>query len=297
MNLNLKGIRITRCEFHNEMGPNTKLNLQVNVNNQIKLPKDMSAESVGTVITKVMVGSPLHPLYLYLEQVSSYADTDEVKGETPDMESMMSLYKTICVPMAMKELEETIKKICAVAKSKKTFSFMRMHVMVKLMYSSGLRVSELVALPENAINYDMRQILICGKGSKERIVPVTKEVISDVLEYLEVRNKFIGNRKSSWMFPSEKSLSGHITRDGFFKSLKKLAAKAGISPEKVHPHILRHSFATRLVNNSADLRSIQKMLGHENIVTTEIYTHITTERLVDEVKKRHPLTQQQKENE
>lgn len=114
MNLNLKGIRITRCEFHNEMGPNTKLNLQVNVNNQIKLPKDISAESVGTVITKVMVGSPLHPLYLYLEQVSSYADTDEVKGETPDMESMMSLYKTICVPMAMKELEETIKKICAV---------------------------------------------------------------------------------------------------------------------------------------------------------------------------------------
>ena len=114
MNLNLKGIRITRCEFHNEMGPNTKLNLQVNVNNQIKLPKDMSAESVGTVITKVMVGSPLHPLYLYLEQVSSYADTDEVKGETPDMESMMSLYKTICVPMAMKELEETIKKICTV---------------------------------------------------------------------------------------------------------------------------------------------------------------------------------------
>ena len=114
MNLNLKGIRITRCEFHNEMGPNTKLNLQVNVNNQIKLPKDMSAESVGTVITKVMVGSPLHPLYLYLEQVSSYADTDEVKGETPDMESMMSLYKTICVPLAMKELEETIKKICAV---------------------------------------------------------------------------------------------------------------------------------------------------------------------------------------
>ncbi len=190
-----------------------------------------------------------------------------------------------------------IKKICAVAKSKKSFSFMRMHVMVKLMYSSGLRVSELVSLPENAINYDMHQILICGKGSKERIVPVTKEVITDILEYIEVRNKFIGMRKSNWMFPSQKSLSGHITRDGFFKNLKKLAAKAGISPEKVHPHILRHSFATRLVNNSADLRSIQKMLGHENIVTTEIYTHITTEKLKDEVKKRHPLTRQYKEDE
>lgn len=114
MNLNLKGIRITRCEFRNEMGPNTKLNLQVNVNNQIKLPKELKADSIGTIITKMMVGSPLQPLYLYLEQVSSYADIDEHKGETLDMESMMSLYKTICVPMAMKELEETIKKICTV---------------------------------------------------------------------------------------------------------------------------------------------------------------------------------------
>lgn len=81
-----------------------------------------------------------------------------------------------------------------------------------------------------------------------------------------------------------------------FQKFEKLAAKAGISPEKVHPHVLRHSFATRLVNNSADLRSIQKMLGHENIVTTEIYTHITTEKLIDEVKKRHPLTQQYENN-
>ncbi len=190
-----------------------------------------------------------------------------------------------------------IKKICTVAKSQKSFSFVKMHVMVKLMYSAGLRVSELVSLPENAINYDMRQILICGKGSKERIVPITKEVIEDILEYLNVRNKTGRTQKRGWLFPSEKSLSGHVTRNGFFKSLKKLAAMAGISPEKVHPHILRHSFATRLVNNNADLRSIQKMLGHENIATTEIYTHITTERLIDEVKKRHPLTQQQEENE
>lgn len=94
---------------------------------------------------------------------------------------------------------------------------MRMGVMVKLMYSSGLRVSELVSLPENAINYDMRQILICGKGSKERIVPVTKEVIDEVFEYLEYRNKFMGGRKSNWLFPSLRSVSGHITRDGFSK--------------------------------------------------------------------------------
>ncbi len=192
--------------------------------------------------------------------------------------------------------KEDIEKICMAAKSKRSFPFMRMHVMIELMYVAGLRVSELVSLPENAINYDMQQVLIHGKGNKERIVPVTKEVIRDILNYVEIRDGFMGTRKSNWMFPSEKSLSGHITRDGFFKNLKKIAFEAGIPPEKVHPHILRHSFATRLVNNQVDLRSIQKMLGHENIVTTEIYTHITTEKLIKEVKTRHPLTQQHKED-
>lgn len=188
--------------------------------------------------------------------------------------------------------EKEVNRLCAAAKNEKNFSFMRMNVMVKLMYSSGLRVSELVSLPENAINYDLRQILVRGKGSKERIIPVAKEVITDIFKYLEYRDSFVGGRKNNWMFPSLHSASGHITRDGFFKNLKKLAIKAGISPSKVHPHVLRHSFATKLVNNDADIRSIQKMLGHENIVTTEIYTHITTQRLVDEVRMNHPLAQQ-----
>lgn len=114
MKLDLKGIRITKCEFRNEMGPNTKLNLQVSMNNQIKLPRELKEDSVGTIITKLMVGSPMHPLYLYLEQISSFADIDENKTEVPDMESMMSLYKTICVPIAVREVEESIKKLCAV---------------------------------------------------------------------------------------------------------------------------------------------------------------------------------------
>ena len=116
MKLDLKGIRIVKCEFRNEMGPNTKLNLQVNVNNQIKLPKESREDFAGTVITKVMVGTPMHPLYLYLEQISNYADSEYKAGESQklDTESMMSLFKTICVPMAMKEVEETIKKLCAI---------------------------------------------------------------------------------------------------------------------------------------------------------------------------------------
>ena len=159
------------------------------------------------------------------------------------------------------------------------------------MASSGLRVSEVVNLPENAINYDRQQILILGKGSKERLVPVTKEVIRDVLEYIDYRNQYLGKRQSKWLFPSLQSSSGHITRSGFFKSLKKIAEEAGLDETKIHPHTLRHTFATRLVNENVDLRSIQKMLGHENIVTTEIYTHITTEKLAQEVKMRHPLMQ------
>ena len=194
--------------------------------------------------------------------------------------------------------EEEIKKICDVNKTdkEKDFSKLRMLIMIKLMYSSGLRVSEVVSLPENAINYDLKQILIFGKGSKERIVPVTGEVIKDVLEYTKERESFLGKRKSKWLFPSLRSLSGHITRAGFFKNLKKMAAEAGLDETRVHPHVLRHSFATQLVNSSVDLRSIQKMLGHENIATTEIYTHITTEKLADEVRKRHPLMQYKKNN-
>lgn len=183
-----------------------------------------------------------------------------------------------------------IKHLCMACEAEGKFTWKRMRVMIKLMYASGLRVSELVSLPEDAINYDTRRILIYGKGSKERVVPVTKEVIQDVFEYLKERDKFIKGRKCRWLFPSLRSLSGHMTRDGFFKNLKKMAIKAGISQEKVHPHVLRHSFATQLVNNRADLRSIQKMLGHENIVTTEIYTHVTVQKLADEVRRRHPLT-------
>ena len=185
---------------------------------------------------------------------------------------------------------QEIKKICDTASSDKSFSVNRIGVMVKLMYSSGLRVSELVSLTENSINIEQQQILIHGKGNKERVVPINKEVIKEVLEYLEYRKEFIGNRKNNWLFPSQTSLAGHITRDGFFKGLKKVAVNAGISPSKVFPHVLRHSFATYLVNKKADLRSIQKMLGHENIATTEIYTHISTQKLVDEVTQKHPLS-------
>lgn len=169
----------------------------------------------------------------------------------------------------------------------------RTAAMLKLMYACGLRVSELVGLPLNCINYDRQQILIKGKGAKERIVPIAKAAIDDVLAYLPERRKLLKDRETPFLFPSATARSGHITRDGFFKNLKNLAVLAGIDVQKVSPHVFRHSFATHLINREVDLRSLQKMLGHENISTTEIYTHILSDELRDDVQKRHPLAQRQ----
>lgn len=186
---------------------------------------------------------------------------------------------------------DEVKELISSARNSENISSQRTAIMLELMYACGLRVSELVSLGENSINFDKRQIFIKGKGSKERIVPVAKTVLDNVIKYLTIRNNFIKkNTKSPWMFPSIRSMSGHITRDAFFKNIKKMAVLSGISPQRVSPHVLRHSFATHLVHNDADLRSVQKMLGHEDITTTEIYTHITNDKLISEVQKKHPLS-------
>lgn len=185
---------------------------------------------------------------------------------------------------------EEILKIIQAAFSKKDYRYWRIGVMIELMYATGLRVSELVGLPETSINYNKGLITILGKGSKERIVPIATRALSALQDYGDLRKEFIKNKKTSpWLFPSLISTSGHLTRDAFYKDLKKLAIDCGIYPSRVSPHVLRHSFATHLLNNDADLRSVQKMLGHENITTTEIYTHITSQKLGDIIRKKHPL--------
>lgn len=187
---------------------------------------------------------------------------------------------------------EEILKIIQTAFSKKDYRYWRIGVMIELMYATGLRVSELVGLPETSINYNKGLITILGKGSKERIVPIAARALSALQDYSDLRKEFIKNKKTSpWLFPSLISTSGHLTRDAFYKDLKKLAIDCGIYPSRVSPHVLRHSFATHLLNNDADLRSVQKMLGHENITTTEIYTHITSQKLGDIIRKKHPLAQ------
>lgn len=158
----------------------------------------------------------------------------------------------------------------------------RLRCMIELLYASGLRVSELCELPLSANLGD--KLLIHGKGAKERLVPMHEGAQDALHKWLNVR----GPIDSKYIFPTN-SQTGHITRDGFFKILKKCAVLAGIDPKRVSPHVLRHSFASHLLAGGANLRVIQTMLGHEDISTTQIYTHVLPEKLRDTVEKAHPL--------
>ena len=182
-----------------------------------------------------------------------------------------------------------IKILIKTAENNNDFCFQRTAVMLKLMYACGLRVSELVELPLNCLNKEKKQILVKGKGSKERIIPVADEAINCVLQWIELRNFLDKGKSKSFLFPSVTSISGHITRDTFFKNIKKVAVLAGLDETKISPHTLRHSFATHLLDKDVDLRSVQSMLGHEDISTTEIYTHVLSQSITKEVFSKHPL--------
>ncbi len=163
-----------------------------------------------------------------------------------------------------------------------TRNVVRLRAMIELTYASGLRVSELCELPVRAILGD--KLLIHGKGAKERIVPMHPGAVHALEKWMEVR----GPDQSKFVFPGI-GKEGHITRDGFFKIIKKCAVLAGISPDRVSPHVLRHSFASHLLAGGANLRAIQTLLGHEDISTTQIYTHVMPEKLIDAVVMHHPL--------
>ena len=159
---------------------------------------------------------------------------------------------------------------------------LRLRAMIELLYASGLRVSELCELPMSGILGN--KLLIHGKGAKERLVPMHDAAIHALNKWLDAR----GDINSKYVFPTN-SKSGHITRDGFFKILKKCAVLAGIDPNRVSPHVLRHSFASHLLAGGANLRAIQTMLGHEDISTTQIYTHVMPEKLKETVSNHHPF--------
>jgi integrase/recombinase XerD len=165
-----------------------------------------------------------------------------------------------------------------------TDSGVRDKAMLEILYATGLRVSELVALKVSDMNLDLGFLLTMGKGSKERTIPLGKSAISWARKYLAVRPRLLSGKTSSLLFVSDKGLP--ITRQSFWKMIVSYGEKSQLG--HINPHLLRHSFATHLLENGADLRSVQMMLGHSNISTTQIYTHVTNERLRQIYKKFHP---------
>jgi integrase/recombinase XerD len=164
----------------------------------------------------------------------------------------------------------------------------RLSCLVELLYASGLRVSELLGLPKSAARSRAPLIVVRGKGAKERLVPISEPAQSAIRLYLNLLEGRAAAAKSPWLFPAD-SQSGHLTRQAFARELKVLAAAAGLAGSRISPHALRHAFASHLLQNGADLRVVQDLLGHADISTTQIYTHVLDERAKAMVRDLHPL--------
>jgi len=220
-----------------------------------------------------------------IKQFFSYMLGDEFRSDDPSM--------NIDSPRAQRRLpkylsEEEVGRLLLAAEGSEPEK-LRMASLLQLLYATGLRATELVTLPFPALRDQDRFLIIRGKGNKERLVPVNQSAKAALQSYLEIRHCFLPDEKhSKWLYPS-RGETGHLTRQRFGQLLKALALEANIDPKKVSPHVLRHAFASHLLANGADLRSLQKMLGHSDISTTQIYTHVLQKRLMEVVSTHHPL--------
>lgn len=250
-----------------------------------KFMANLGAAGMGTT-TAARKLSALRQLFAFLYNEKYIAGNPTIAFETPRLPKRLPATLTT----------EDVVVLIETARKDLTPKGIRMQAMLELVYGSGLRVSELVGLKlsalqvrEGAKKVGVDFIIIRGKGSKERLVPLSEKSREALERYLEVRESFLNGQKFSvWLFPYHRA-EGYITRQQFGVMLKDLAIKAGINPEKISPHTLRHSFATHLLEGGADLRVIQELLGHSDISTTQIYTQVASERLNKLVQEKHPL--------
>ncbi|MBX2834077.1 MAG: site-specific tyrosine recombinase XerD [Micavibrio sp.] len=225
-----------------------------------------------------------------LRQFYRFAVSENVRQDDPTS-TIESPKQGRTLPKTLSESEvDQLIKTAAVAGTPES---VRLVCLLEMLYATGLRVSELVGLPMSALGDDNQFIIVAGKAGRERMVPLSEAAQTAIKDYLNVRKRFVGIEESAnqeqWVFPSRTSDSGHLTRQRFAQLLKDLARDAEVDESRVSPHILRHAFATHLLSRGADLRSVQKMLGHADIATTQIYTHIIGENLDKTVEEKHPL--------
>jgi integrase/recombinase XerD len=193
--------------------------------------------------------------------------------------------------MSIEEVDRllaTAKKAAESTGGRKGFKAARLYCLVEVLYATGLRVSELLALPVSSASSDDRVLLVKGKGGRERLVPLNEAARAALKNFLKLRQSSGDEAGGGYLFASRGG-KGHLTRQRLGQELKALAAEAGLSPSKLSPHVLRHAFASHLLAGGADLRAVQQMLGHADISTTQIYTHVLAERLRQIVETHHPL--------
>ena len=201
----------------------------------------------------------------------------------------------VSLPKFLSEIE--VETLLNTAVKDTSPSGIRIYAMLETLYATGMRVSELVKLPFTSFRKNQGFMLIKGKGDKERIVPLSEPAQEALQNYISIINFFLRDTekviKNVWLFPSftKKGTITHLTRQRFNQQLKELSIKSNINPERVSPHVLRHAFATHLLSNGADLRVLQQLLGHADISTTQIYTHVLEERLKNLVVDHHPFSE------
>ena len=230
--------------------------------------------------------SAIRQLYRFLYSEGHRSDDPAAVIEGP--KRGRSLPKVLSVKQVDNLLAQAREGVKTDAKSERLRAA-RLKCLLEVLYATGLRVSELVSLPEAAARRDQRMLVIRGKGGRERLVPLNDQAKRTMTDYLALRTEAKLD-KSKWLFPSFGE-SGHLSRQHFARELKALAAAAGLKAAQVSPHVLRHAFASHLLQNGADLRVVQTLLGHADISTTQIYTHVLEERLKSLVRDLHPLAE------
>lgn len=233
--------------------------------------------------------SAIRQLYKFLEADSVIAEDPSLGIAAPRKDR--ALPKTLSVA-EVDQLLEAARRATENVKGRDLVRALRFHCLIEVLYATGLRVSELVSLPRTVLTGDDRVLTIKGKGGRERIVPLGNPARVAITRYLSLgQNPADGVAPmlhTKWLFPS-KSVEGHLTRQRFGQDLKEIAVIAGLDPARVSPHVLRHAFASHLLDRGADLRAVQQLLGHADISTTQIYTHVLEERLKQVVLQHHPL--------
>lgn len=228
--------------------------------------------------------SALRQFYRFLHSENLRDDDPTSAIDTPKLGSPLPKYLS----------EEEVDLLMKTAACRSGRDGLRLMAMLEIIYATGLRVSELVGLPVAAVTRDGRMLIVRGKGDKERMVPLSEPAMDALAAYQQVRDGFLPKgeaRKNAARFLfSSSAREGHMTRARFAQLLKELSAECGIDAKRVSPHVLRHSFASHLLAHGADLRSLQMMLGHSDIATTQIYTHVLENRLTSLVKRSHPLS-------